>query len=515
MSRLRSLLSATLALLCFATLARADDPLLVSCAAGLKKPVEAAVAAYQKETGREVRLQFGGSATLLGQLRAGARADLLITADEGTALDARRTGVGSEFIPFVEQRAVIAVARGNPKNIRALDDLLRPDVRVALANPEAASIGKLTRTLAGDNWPALLAKAAVTKPTVTEIATDVTLGAADAAVVWDSLLGQFNRLEAVRLPAFDAAPEKAFAVVVTASNRPAAALHFARWLAAPDRGGPTFKSAGFSPVSGDAWADAPELVLYSGGVNRPAVEKILRAFSDREGVRLTTVFNGCGILCSAMQTMADAKNPKFPDAYYACDLCFVPPVAEHFPEAFLITETDIGIVVPKGNPKAVRTLADLAQPGLRVGLCNAKQSTLGYMTLGMLQASGLRDSVRKNVVVEVPTADFLINQMRAGALEAAIVYRVNALLQKDHLDFIPVNHPGAKAVQPFAVHQKSPRRQLATRLLEFLKTRRGDFESTGFIWRGDEPAIQSKDIVIPPWLKGINTLPEDALAPKP
>ena len=179
-----------------------------------------------------------------------------------------------------------------------------------------------------------------------------------------------------------------------------------------------FRAQGFQLAGGDKWAEKPELTLYSGGVNRLAIEKLLRQFADREGINLTTVFNGCGILCATMKTMGDAKAAKFPDAYYACDLCFVPPVAEQFPEAVMLTETDIGIAVRKGNPHGVRTLADLALPGLKVGLCNAEQSTLGFMTRGMLKQTGLLESVRKNVVVEVPTADFLINQMRAGGLDA-------------------------------------------------------------------------------------------------
>jgi ABC-type molybdate transport system substrate-binding protein len=91
----------------------------------------------------------------------------------------------------------------------------------------------------------------------------------------------------------------------------------------------------------------------------------------------------------------------------------------------VLTETDIGIAVRSGIRKRVKSLADLAQSGLRVGLCNSEQSTLGYMTRGILKSSGLWDNVHKNVVVEVPTADFLINQMRAGALDAAVVYSVN------------------------------------------------------------------------------------------
>ncbi len=477
------------------------ETLVVYCAAGLKKPVEAVAAAYQQEQKVQVQLQFGGSGTLLSQIRVGRRGDLLIAADDGTVSDARKHEVIREVLPIAVQTPVIAVREGNPKAIHSLQDLLRDDVRVALANPEAASIGKVTRVAVGAGWEKLAAKAAVMKPTVSEIASDLSLGAVDAAVIWDSTVGQFKGVQAIHVPELDAKPEKASATILAVSTQPTAALRFARYLAAPEKGGAIFQQHGFKPAGGDLWAAKPSMVLYSGGVNRLSIEAILHQFSDREGVDLTTVFNGCGILCASMKAMQDQIAAKMPDAYFACDVCFVPPVAKLFPEAVILTETEIGIVVPKENIKAVKTLADLAQPGLRVGLCNAEQSTLGYMTRGMLKDSGLHDAIRKNVVVEVPTADFLINQMRAGALEAAIVYRVNYEPQAETLSYITIQHPGAKAMQPFAVRAGSPNAQLSHRLLAFLRAHRSSFQQAGFTWREDQPSLRSADIEVPPWLK--------------
>ena len=475
--------------------------LTVYCAAGLKKPVEAIAEQYRQEAGVQVQLQYGPTGTLLSNLRVAKQGDLFIAADEGALADARKLDVIREVVPLVRQHPVIAVRAGNPKHIRAISDLLRDDVKLALTNPDAASISRVARAALGATWTNLAAHAAVMKPAVTEVAADLSLGTVDAAIVWDATVPQFKGIEAVEVPELSARVENASAAVLAACAQSAAALRFARYLAAPEKGGAVFKQHGFQLAGGDKWADKPELILYSGGVNRLAIEKLLRRFADREGITITTVFNGCGILCATMRTMQDANNPKFPDAYYACDLCFVPPVAEQFPEAVILTETDIGIVVRKGNPRGVKTLADLAQPSLKVGLCNAEQSTLGYMTRGMLQATGLNDAVRKSVVVEVPTADFLINQMRAGALDAAVVYRVNAQPQAEHLEFIPIQHAGAKAVQPFAVRHDSPNRRLGERLLAFLRANRGDFEQAGFLWRGDEGALKSKDIKVPEWLK--------------
>ena len=481
--------------------------LTVYCSAGLKKPVEAIAERYRIETGVEVKLQFGGTGTLLANLRAAQQGDLFITADQAGINDGKKYDLIREVIPLVSQRPVIAVRAGNPKGIKALADLQRDDVKLALVNPEAAAIGRVVKAKLGATYEPLAAHATVQKPTVTEIASDLSLGAVDAAIIWDSTVPQFKGLEAVEAPEISTHVEKASVAVLAFSKQSPAALRFARYLAAPERGGEIFKQNGFTPIAGDKWADKPEMVLYSGGVNRPAIEGLLREFADREGVSVTTVFNGCGVLCATMKTMNDATDPKFPDAYYACDLCFVPPVAQQFPQSVMLTQTDIGIVVKKGNPRGVRTLADLAQPGLRLGLCNAEQSTLGYMTRGMLRDSAIYDAVRKNVVVEVPTADFLVNQMRAGALDAAIVYRVNAAPQAEHLDYLTIDHPGAKAVQPFSVRAGSPNAQLAARLLEFFRAHHERFETAGFEWRGDEVAIDSKKIEVPPWLRDTGSGP--------
>lgn len=475
--------------------------LTVYCAAGLRKPLEAAAQAFQKDQGVEILFQFGGTGTLLSQIRVAQKGDLLVAADDESVASARKAALICEIIPFAAQTPVLGVKAGNPKGISSFQDLMRDDVKVAIANPESASIGKSVRAAAGTGWEKLAAKVTVMKPTVTEIAADLSLGAVDTAVIWSALTGQFQGIEAVHTPELNARLERASAAVLGCSKQTQAALKFARYLAAPDGGGKAITAAGFQHLPGDLWSPKPEMVLYSGGVNRPAVETLLGRFATREGVTVTTVFNGCGILCASMKTMGSSDNPKFPDAYYACDLCFVPPVAEQFPESVLLTETAIGIVVRNGNPKNVRTLADLAQPDLKVGLCNAEQSTLGYMTKGMLKASALWDSVHKNVVVEVPTADFLINQMRAGALDAALVYEVNVQPVSEHLNFIPVLHAGAKAVQPFAVRSNTPNRQLALRLLDFLKANRQEFEKAGFHWRGDEAPIPSKSIELPVWLK--------------
>ncbi|MDZ4287757.1 MAG: substrate-binding domain-containing protein, partial [Prosthecobacter sp.] len=50
--------------------------LVVYCGAGLKKPVEDVAKQYESEFGIKVDLQYGGSGTLLSQIRVAKRGDL-------------------------------------------------------------------------------------------------------------------------------------------------------------------------------------------------------------------------------------------------------------------------------------------------------------------------------------------------------------------------------------------------------------------------------------------------------
>ena len=463
----------------------AAQELTVLCAAGLRKPAEACAAGFTKETGIAVRFQFGGSGQLIGQLATGVPADLFLPADGTYLAIGREKKLLREAIPLAEQHPVIAVAAGNPKAIAGLDGL-KPGLKYALASPEAASLGRTLKTGLGERWAALAAGAAVLKPTVTELLNDLQVGAVDAVLVWNATGTGMKNVQAVEDPALAKLSERALATVVAASPRPTQALAFARWLASPEHGNPVWAAAGFTPVKGDAWALKPTLSLHSGSVNRIGIQATLKEFADREGAELTTVFNGCGILCATMKQMADDKK-AMPDAYYACDICFVAPVAAHFPEAVILTEADIVIAVPKGNPKGIKSLIDLAQPGLKLGIGNAMQSTLGYMTDRMLAAANIKDKVLANAVSQVPTGDLLINQLRTGSLDAAIVYNTNVKPQAEHLDTITIQVAGAKAMQPFAVGKDSDRAQLAYRLMDALRGGRNRSEAAGFRWIDSGP----------------------------
>ncbi|HBB74053.1 MAG TPA: hypothetical protein DC048_06325, partial [Planctomycetaceae bacterium] len=405
-----------------------------------------------------------------------------------------------------------AVPRGNPRGIAVLDDLLAADLRLALANPDAAAIGAVVRAALAPvgRWQPLSDHATVITTTVAEAATAVKLGAVDAAIVYDAVLHDFESLEGVNAPELAGITSAVGIAVVepeagatrrdgedeggtgragplpAAVARTAAAHRFARFCAARDRGLVRYGERGFSTVDGDSWEPDPELLLYAGSMLRPAIDRTVAEFEAREGVRVTRVYNGCGILVAQM------RAGRVPDAYFACDTEFMTQVQDLFPESRLVSQNELVILVAKGNPHGVGGLADLTKPGLRVGIGHEKQCAMGWLTQRTFNEAGLRSELMENVVVQTPTGDMLVNQMRSGSLDAAVVYLSNAAGSGDVLDAVRIDGlPCSIANQPYGVATGSTHRRLATRLLAAIETAesREIFEAEGFRWLGDGMSV--------------------------
>jgi molybdenum ABC transporter molybdate-binding protein len=455
--------------------------LVVFCASGLRAPVAHIATEYQKRFGVEIQLQYGGSNTLLSQLQIAPLADLYIPADGSYVAQARDKELIAEVLPLAQMKPVLVVSPGNPKKIADLADLLTREVKISHANPEAAAVGKIAtdHLKATGQWDAFAKRIVVQKPTVNDVATDVHLATADAGFVWDITVRQIPELTTI--PAGELPSATLSACVVRSSGHPTAALRFARFLAAADQGGKVFAEHGYTPANGDPWEETPELKLFAGSMLRPATEKIIQAFEAREGVQVVRVYNGCGILVGQMRA-----DKNVPDAFFACDREFMDQVGDLFDTGTTVSANQLVILVHKGNKHGIKRLGDLAKPGLRVGIGHEKQCAMGVLTQRTLAEDKTTSLVMKNVTVQSPTGDMLVNQMLTGSLDAVVAYITNAAGHADKLEAIPINIACAVAEQPYAVGKQSRHRFLAARLLDAIRTQesREIFEKTGFQWKG-------------------------------
>ncbi len=472
--------------------------LFMYCAAGMRYPLEAIAEQYKMEYGVDVQLQYGGSNTLLNQLEVSQTGDLYLAGDDSYTRLAAEKGLVVERIPVARMRPVIAVQNANRKKIVGVNDLLRDDVKVALGDPDAAAIGKKTRRLlsASGQWPELAKRVTVFKPTVNEVANAVKLGSVYAGIIWDSTAAQYPELKAIRCDELDAGTANIEVAVVKNSKSPTAALRFARYVGARDKGLKVFAAMGWEPIEdADIWAERPQLTFFVGSVNRRALDPVIREFEEREGVSVNTVYNGCGILTAQMRSIRDNQASGFPDSYMACDVYYLDTVKDWFQDAVNVSDTDIVIVVQSGNPKGIKSLADLAKPGVRVALGQPDQCTIGVLSRRLLQGEGLYQKMLDggNIVTQTATSAMLVPAITNKSADAVLAYRTDTLAERSRLDIVDIDTPLAKAVQPYSIARSSEFKYLGRRLFDHIAQSRDRFEAAGFNWRLDGAATRGTE----------------------
>jgi molybdate transport system substrate-binding protein len=152
--------------------------LIVFAASSLSSVFAAEGKAFEAaRAGVRVTFSFAGSQALVAQVKQGAPADVLATADTSSMAAAGLTGPRV----FARNRLSIITAPQNPKHVTTLADLARPGLRVVLAGP-TVPVGKAART-------ALAAAGVTAHPVSLEqdvkgVVTKVRLGEADAGIAY-------------------------------------------------------------------------------------------------------------------------------------------------------------------------------------------------------------------------------------------------------------------------------------------------------------------------------------------
>jgi len=96
------------------------------------------------------------------------------------------------------------------------------------------------------------------------------------------------------------------------------------------------------------------------------------------------------------------------------------------------------IMVPKGNPKNVRTVQDMARPGVRVALGHPEALAVGPLTKRILKRAGVWEKIRPNVVMEAGCIPELTNAVVVKGADAGIMWDASALQVKQWVDIVPI-----------------------------------------------------------------------------
>ncbi|MEU6056805.1 molybdate ABC transporter substrate-binding protein [Streptomyces sp. NPDC047097] len=205
--------------------------LTVLAAASLTDVFKTAGAAYEKShPGTKLNFSFAGSQELIAQIRNGAPADALVTADT-KSMDKVRAEAETPVV-IAKNRLVIATGEGNPEKVDELKDLADPKLKVVLAAPEVPA-GKYSKQVLDKQK--ITVKPVSQEASVRAVLSKVQLGEADAGLVYKTDADSApDKVDAVEIPDDQNAIAEYPAAALKDSKNAAAAQAFVAWLSGPE-----------------------------------------------------------------------------------------------------------------------------------------------------------------------------------------------------------------------------------------------------------------------------------------
>ncbi|MCS7191969.1 MAG: molybdate ABC transporter substrate-binding protein [Armatimonadetes bacterium] len=206
------------------------SPLFVYAGAAFRPPLEAMGREFERKYSVPVRFNFTGSNCLLAQIILSQQGDLFLPGEEFYVRQAQKRGyvLKSEIIGYFVP--VILVRKGNPKGIKSLRDLAKPNIKVGLGDPKACAIGEISEAILRKNGltEEVHKNVVLRAMTAPELANALRLGGIDACINWDAIANYpwvRPAVEVVTIP-----PEQnvitanPLAILKTTKNREAADL---------------------------------------------------------------------------------------------------------------------------------------------------------------------------------------------------------------------------------------------------------------------------------------------------
>ncbi|MDF0491345.1 substrate-binding domain-containing protein [Sphingomonas sp. H39-1-10] len=211
------------------------------------------------------QIKAGGTVTV-GNMTWTVKPDVYLAGEKAVEKQLAAGLLAGPVVPYVTNTLAIMVPKGNPAEIKGLSDFGRPDVKLAMPNPEFEGIARqIQASLAKAGGDALAT--AVYKTKVADGSTQLThihhrqtplwlmQGKAQAGVTWQSEV-EFQKqvghpIDGVDIPAADNTTAIYAGAVVKGAAHPEAARRWLDFIRSPD-GLAIFERYGFKPYTPSA-----------------------------------------------------------------------------------------------------------------------------------------------------------------------------------------------------------------------------------------------------------------------
>jgi molybdate transport system substrate-binding protein len=222
-------------------------------------------------------------------------------------------------------------------------------------------------------------------------------------------------------------------------------------------------TAGTSPAAGSSGAGVTGAVTVFAAAS--LTESFTRIGKDFEAAHPGTkvTFNFAGSSALATQINQGAPADVFASAAPK-NMATVTDAGNGDGTATTFAKNQLVIAVAKGNPKGIKALADLTEPGLKVALC-AEQVPCGAAAAKVLTAAG----VKLTPVTLEQDVKAALSKVKLGEVDAALVYRTDAKAAAADVDGVEFpESSGAVNDYPIIIVKNAPNKAGAQAFITYL-----------------------------------------------
>jgi molybdate transport system substrate-binding protein len=262
---------------------------------------------------------------------------------------------------------------------------------------------------------------------------------------------------------------------------------------------------------GCAGGETEAITAFVGSASKPAMDEAIQVFKEETGIEVFANYGGSGTMLSQIELSksGDLYIPGSPDYIIKAEQkgVIVPESTEII--AYLIPV----IAVQKGNPKNIKSLADLAKPGVEVGIGNPEAVCLGLYAVEILEYNNLLEDVSKNIVTHAESCSKTAALLSLKSVDAVIGWDVFHDWDPDNIDVVYLSHEQLPRIAyiPGALTGFARDRENAQKFLDFLVSPQGQeiFGKWGYISSESEARKYAPDAAI----GGEYKLPETYMPP--
>ncbi len=225
------------------------------------------------------------------------------------------------------------------------------------------------------------------------------------------------------------------------------------------------------------------LEVFAGAASKPATEEAAQLFEKKTGIQVLLHFGGSGKMLADMK-LTGKGDIFFPGSSDFMELAKKEGLVQPQTEERLIYLLP-SINVPRGNPKKIQALADLARPGVSIGIGRPDTVCVGLYAVEILEKNGLAATVRPNIKTNVESCEKVAQLAALGMVDAVLGWSVFSSWNPDKIETIalkPAEIPRIGYI-PIALSSAPKNPDAARQFIAFLKSDEGRaiFKKWGYL----------------------------------